>query len=84
MLASVGIPEGGIWQPARVIKLKAVRIAAMNRERMSLTPNRMASPLLDQAVISELSDSHVPKYRQPIGEVSRYILEIQISSNPQS
>ena len=48
MLASVGIPEGGISQPARGRRLKTARIAAMNRERMSLTPNRMAFPLLNR------------------------------------
>src|SRR5580693_1071688 len=49
MLASVGIPEGGISQPARGSREKTERIAAMNRERMSPTPNCMAFPLVEPA-----------------------------------
>src|SRR5271168_3187198 len=46
MLASDGIPEGGISQPPRGMRVKAARIAAMKGERTSLTWNRMAFPLV--------------------------------------
>ena len=46
MLASVGMPEGGIAQPASGAKLRSARAVAMNRERMSL--DRMAFPLLNR------------------------------------
>ena len=46
MLASVGMPEGGMAQPASGAKLRSARAVAMNRERMSL--DRMAFPLLNR------------------------------------
>jgi hypothetical protein len=42
------MPEGGIWHPTRGSKVKTANVAAMNRERMSLTPRRMAFPLLNR------------------------------------
>jgi hypothetical protein len=45
MLASDGIPEGGISQPLSGRRLKIAKTAAIARERMSLTPDRMAFPL---------------------------------------
>jgi len=43
MLPAVGIPDGGISQPASGRRLKIAKIAAIARERASL--DRMAFPL---------------------------------------
>ena len=45
MLAAVGIPDGGIWHPARGRRLRTAKIAAIGGERMNLAPERMAFPL---------------------------------------
>ena len=49
MLAAVGMPEGGIAQPARGSKVKMANVAAIAGERMSLAPSRMAFPLSSRA-----------------------------------
>ena len=45
MLAAVGIPDGGIWHPARGRRLRTAKIAAIGGERMNLALERMAFPL---------------------------------------
>jgi hypothetical protein len=60
MLAAVGTPEGGISQPARGRRLRIAKIAAIARERMSVTPDGMGSPFVEAA----------PKPRGAVGRFS--------------
>jgi hypothetical protein len=45
MSAAVGIPDGGIAQPAMGRRLRTAKIDAIGGERMNLAPERMAIPL---------------------------------------
>jgi hypothetical protein len=43
------MPEGGIAQPASGARAETTNVAAMNRERKSLTPSRIAFTFVEPA-----------------------------------
>jgi hypothetical protein len=66
MFASVGIPEGGIVQPARARRVKIAKVAAIAGERISLAPERMAFPLSNRRWSASGCLTNLSAGRQPI------------------